>query len=77
MSTRFTSNIVIALVGAVVVASEAFSSRVPGWLTFGVSLGVLARASVAHPDPVHGPLRRHSTAEAARSHSEVPRSCRR
>ena len=77
MSTRFISNIVIALVGAVVVAREAFSSGVTCWLTFGVGLGVVALAGVAHLDPMHGPAQRHSTAEAARSHSEVPRSCRR
>ena len=39
MSTRFFSNIVIALVGVVVVvAGQAFSSGAAGRLTFGVSL---------------------------------------
>ena len=53
MSTRFISNIALALVGAlVVVASQAFSSGVTGWLTFGVSLGVLALAGVAQLDRV-------------------------
>jgi hypothetical protein len=53
MSTRFISNIVIALVGAVVVvAGQAFSSGVTGQLTFGVSLGVLALAGVAQLDRV-------------------------
>jgi drug/metabolite transporter (DMT)-like permease len=53
MSTRFISNIVIALVGVVVVvAGQAFSSGVTGQLTFGVSLGVLALAGVARLDRV-------------------------
>jgi hypothetical protein len=53
MSTRFISNIVIALVGAVVVvAGQAFSSGVTGQLTFGVSLGVLALAGVTRLDRV-------------------------
>ncbi len=53
MTIRFISNIVIALVGAVVVvAGQAFSSGVTGWLTFGVSLGVLALAGVAQLDRV-------------------------
>jgi hypothetical protein len=48
MSTRFTSNIVIALVGAVVVAAgQAIGSGATGWLTFGVSVGLLALAGVA------------------------------
>ena len=48
MSTRFISNIVIALVGAVVVvAGQAFNSGVTGRLTFGVRLAVLAVAGVA------------------------------
>ena len=51
MSTRF--NIVIALVGAVVVvAGQAFSSGMTGWLTFGVSVGVLALIGVAQLDRV-------------------------
>ena len=51
MSTRF--NIVIALVGAVVVvAGQEFSSGMTGWLTFGISVGVLALAGVAQLDRV-------------------------
>ena len=53
MSTRFISNMVIALVGAVVVvAGRAFSSGVTGRLTFAVSLGVLALGGVAQLDRV-------------------------
>jgi hypothetical protein len=53
MSTRFISNIVIALVGAVVaVAGQAFSSGVTGRLTFGVSLIVLTLVGVSQLDRV-------------------------
>jgi type IV secretory pathway VirB2 component (pilin) len=59
MSTRFISNIALALVSAVVlVASQAFRSGVTGWLTFGVSLGVLALAGVAQLDPMRGTVQR-------------------
>ena len=55
MSTRFISNTVIALVGAVVVAAgQAFSSGATGRLTFGVSMGMLALAAVAKLDRVVG-----------------------
>ena len=47
MSPRFMSNIAIAVAGTVVlVASQAFTSSVTGWLTFGVSLGALALLAV-------------------------------
>ena len=53
MSTRFISNIVIALVGAVVVvAGHAFSSGVSGWLTFAVALVALTLAGVSQLDRV-------------------------
>ena len=53
MTIRFISNIVIGLVGAVVVvASQAFSSGVTGWLTFAVSLIVLTLAGVSQLDRV-------------------------
>ena len=53
MSTRLITNIVIALVGAVVVvAGHAFSSGVTGWLTFAVSLIVLTLAGVSQLDRV-------------------------
>jgi hypothetical protein len=59
MSTRFISNIALALVGVVVVvASQAFSSGATGWLTFGVSLGVLALSGVAQLDRMRGPIQR-------------------
>ena len=53
MTIRFSSNIVIALVGAVVaVAAHAFSSGVFGWLTFTVSLVGLTLAGVSQLDRV-------------------------
>jgi hypothetical protein len=43
VSQRFISNIALAIAGAVVVVgSQAFTSNVAGWITFGVSLGALA-----------------------------------
>jgi Trk-type K+ transport system membrane component len=59
MSPRFTSNIVLALSGAaVVVASQAFSPHVTGWVTFGVSLGALALVAVAQLDRNRGEMQR-------------------
>ena len=53
MSTRFFSNIVIALVGVVVVvAGQAFSSGAAGRLTFAVTLVGLTLAGVSQLDPV-------------------------
>ena len=53
MSTRFISNMVIALVGAVaVVAGHAFSSGLSGWLTFAVTLVGLTLAGVSQLDGV-------------------------
>jgi hypothetical protein len=49
MTTRFISNIVIALV---VVAGHAFSSGVTDWLTFAVSLILLTLAGVSQLDRV-------------------------
>ena len=47
MSQRFISNLALAIAGTVVVvSSQAFSSNVTGWLTFGVSLGALALLAV-------------------------------
>jgi uncharacterized membrane protein YccC len=47
VSQRFISNVALAIAGAaVVVASQAFSSSVTGWVTFGVSLGALALVAV-------------------------------
>jgi len=43
VSQRFISNLALAIAGTVVVvSSQAFSSNVTGWVTFGVSLGALA-----------------------------------
>ena len=53
MTTRFISNIVIALVGAAVVAAaQALSPGATGWLAFGAGVGVLGLAGVAQLDPV-------------------------
>ena len=50
MSPRFINNIALAVAGAViVVSSQAFSSSVTGWLTFGVSLGTLVLLAVGMP----------------------------
>jgi uncharacterized membrane protein len=47
VSQRFISNLALAVAGTVVVvSSQAFSSNVTGWLTFGVSLGALALLAV-------------------------------
>ena len=59
MSERFISNVALAIAGAVVVvASQAFSSTLTGWLTFGVSLGVLALLAVVQRDRARGRLQR-------------------
>ena len=55
MSQRFISNVVLAIAGAaVVVSSQAFSSSLTGWLTFGVSLGALALLAVVQRDRARG-----------------------
>jgi hypothetical protein len=47
VSQRFISNRALAIAGTVVVlSSQAFSSNVTGWVTFGVSLGALALLAV-------------------------------
>jgi hypothetical protein len=47
VSQRFISNLALAIAGTVVVlSSQAFSSNVTGWVTFGVSLGALALLAV-------------------------------
>jgi hypothetical protein len=59
MSQRFISNVVLAIAGAVVVvASQAFSSSLIGWLTFGVSLGALVLLAVVQRDRARGRLQR-------------------
>jgi hypothetical protein len=59
MSPRFTSNVVTAVGGAVVVvASQAFTPSVTGWLTFGVSLGALALLAVVQLDRARGSIQR-------------------
>jgi type IV secretory pathway VirB2 component (pilin) len=59
MSQRFISNVALAIAGAVVVvASQAFSASLTGWLTFGVSLGALALLAVVQRDRARGRLQR-------------------
>jgi hypothetical protein len=42
MSVRFVTNLLVALAGGfIVVASQAFTAAVTGWVTFGVALGVI------------------------------------
>ena len=53
MSQRFISNLALAVAGAVVVvSSQAFSSNVTGWVTFGVSLGALALLAVVERERI-------------------------
>ena len=66
MSQRFISNVALAIAGAVVVvASQAFSSSLTGWLTFGVSLGALALLAVVQRDRARGRLQRMLHVSAA------------
>lgn len=59
MSQRFITNVALAIAGAVVVAaSQAFTSSVTGWLTFGVSLGALALLAVVRREPMGEPASR-------------------
>jgi len=53
VSQRFISNLALGLAGAVVVvSSQAFSSNVTGWVTFGVSLGALALLAVVERERI-------------------------
>ena len=55
MSQRFISNVALAIAGAVVVvSSQALSSSLTGWVTFGVSLGALALLAVVQRDRARG-----------------------
>jgi peptidoglycan/LPS O-acetylase OafA/YrhL len=59
MSQRFISNVALAVAGAVVVvASQAFSADVTGWLMFGISLGALALLAVVQRDRARGGIQR-------------------
>jgi hypothetical protein len=59
MSSRFISNVALALAGAgVVVASQAFTPSVTGWVTFGVSLGSLALLALVQLDRARGLVQR-------------------
>lgn len=51
MRTRFATNLLLGLAaGFVVVASQAFSATVTGWITFGIALGVLAGLGLSQLD---------------------------
>jgi hypothetical protein len=55
MSPRFAMNLALVLAGAgVVAASQAFSSRVTGWLMFAVGLAVLVSLGLAQLDRARG-----------------------
>ena len=57
VSERFITNVVLAIAGAVVVvASQAFTSSVTGWLTFGVGLGALALLAVVRREGMGEPV---------------------
>ena len=59
MSQRFITNVALAIAGAVVVvASQAFTSSVTGWLTFGVGLGALALLAVVRREGMGEPVSR-------------------
>lgn len=59
MSQRFISNVALGIAGAaVVVVSQAFTSTVTGWVTFGVSLGALALLAVAERNRMGEPAQR-------------------
>jgi hypothetical protein len=48
MSPRFITNLLLVLVGAlVVVASQAFTAGVTGWIAFGIGLGILTMLGLA------------------------------
>jgi hypothetical protein len=42
MSTRYVTCAPLRILGAFVVASQAFSSRLIGWVAFGVAIGIVA-----------------------------------
>jgi uncharacterized membrane protein YccC len=55
MSSRFITNIVALVLGAiVVVSSQTFSSGTVKWIAFGISLGVLGMTALAQLDRTRG-----------------------
>ncbi len=59
MSTRFSTNGLLALAGGfVVVASQAFQPGVTGWITFGIALGIVGVLGIAQLDRGRGRLQR-------------------
>ena len=59
MSPRFISNLALAVAGAfIVVASQAYTPSVTGWLMFGVSLGALTLLSLVQLDRTRGAVQR-------------------
>jgi hypothetical protein len=59
MNTRFITNMALATAGVIiVVASQAFSSDTTGWITFGISLGVLTVLGAVQTDRERGHFQR-------------------
>jgi hypothetical protein len=55
MSTRFTTGAVFAiLAGFLVVASQAFSPSVVGWVAFGVGIGIIVMTALVQLDTGRG-----------------------
>src|SRR5262249_32821535 len=66
VNTRFITNMALAAAGVViVVASQAFSSDTTGWITFGISLGVLAVLGAVQIDRMRGLVQRGLDAASA------------
>jgi hypothetical protein len=59
VSTRFATNLVLAVAGGfIVVESQAFSAAVAGWVTLGVALGILTMLGLSQIDGMRGSLQR-------------------
>lgn len=59
MSTRYLTNMAIALLaGFVVVVSFAFTAEVGAWIAFGVAIGILTIAVLAQAESNRGPQQR-------------------
>jgi hypothetical protein len=66
MNTRFITNMALATAGVIiVVSSQAFSSVTTGWITFGISLAVLAVLGAVQIDPMRGRVQRALDAASA------------
>lgn len=59
MRLRFVTNMLMAVAGGfIVVASQAFTSGVTAWITFGIGLGILAMLGAVQLDRSRGILQR-------------------